>query len=453
MSDAPKTSATPPPFRRPPGAPARRADPAALVIIIGGIVLLAALWWLLATPRATRVDVDAARIGQIESRLDAVDRLREQSAALGAKIEQLGPLETRLKAVEDRPGPPDIQPLAQQIAGLTDRAAAIERNANQVSERAIANERRLATLEGRPAFDPATVAERGAFDALAARTAQLAERTDASGSRLQNIEAEQTRRLQEATRTQEERARAAEQAFAQRMAALEAQTGQRTAAVEAQLGQRTTALETQIKDRSAALETQVGQRVAAAEASLGDRLGAAERSLQRLSALEGRTARLAAVDGLQRALSSGQPLGPSLSRVDDPPQALARFAQAAPPTEASLRLSFEDAARSARGASDAASSMPAQPDGSRPGVVDSALARLGGLVTVRRGEQVVWGDAAEAELERARRALDAGDLEGSLGYIGKLPPAARTAMDPWTEQARALLAARNALRQIAATAG
>jgi hypothetical protein len=86
-------------------------------------------------------------------------------------------------------------------------------------------------------------------------------------------------------------------------------------------------------------------------------------------------------------------------------------------------------------------------------VVDSALARLGGLVTVRRGEQVVWGDAAEAEIERARRALDAGDLEGSLGYIGKLPPAARAAMDAWAEQARALIAARNALRQIAGTAG
>ena len=177
-----------------------------------------------------------------------------------------------------------------------------------------------------------------------------------------------------------------------------------------------------------------------------------ERSQQRLAALEDRTARLAAIDGLQSALTAGQPLGQHLSRIEQPPQALARFAQTAPPTEASLRLSFEEAARAARAASDAAASAR-QPDGSRAGVVDSALARLGGLVTVRRGEEVVWGDAAEAEIERARRALDAGDLEGSLGYIGKLPPAARAAMDGWTEQARALLAARNALRQIAATAG
>jgi hypothetical protein len=91
-----------------------------------------------------------------------------------------------------------------------------------------------------------------------------------------------------------------------------------------------------------------------------------------------------------------------------------------------------------------------QPDGSRQGVVDSALARLGGLVTIRRGDQVVWGDAAEAEIERARRALEAGDLEASLQHLEKLPPPARAAMQGWTDQARALLAARAALRQIAA---
>ncbi len=76
---------------------------------------------------------------------------------------------------------------------------------------------------------------------------------------------------------------------------------------------------------------------------------------------------------------------------------------AGPPTEAALRLSFEEHARAARAASEP------QPAGSG-GVLDSAVARLSGLVTVRRGEEVVWGDAAAAELERARRALEAGDL-------------------------------------------
>ena len=441
MSDAPETTDTTPPLRRPATAAPVRVDPAAVVLIVGGIVLLAALWWLLSTPRSTREDVDAARMGRIESRFDALEGLREQTAALGARVEQIAPLEARLRAVEERPGPPDIRPLEAQITALTERAAAAERNAAQVAERAIANERRLTAVEGRPVFDPAAVPERAAFDALAARTERLSERLEANTARFQNIEAEQTRRLQEAARVQDERVRAAEQAAAQRISALESQVGLRIAAVESQAGQR-----------MGVLEAQVGQRVAAAEAALGERLAAVERSQQRLTALEGRTARLAAVDGLQRALSAGQPLGPSLARVDDPPQALARFAQTAPPTEASLRLSFEDAARAARGASDAAMSAK-QPDGGRAGVVDSALARLSGLVTVRRGEEVVWGDAAEAEIERARRALDAGDLEGSLGYIGKLPPAARVAMDNWTEQARALIAARNALRQIAGTAG
>ena len=453
MSDAPETS-DPPSLRRSSPSAARRVEPAVLVILAGGVVLLAALWWLVATPRATQVaELESARLGRLEGRLDAVDRLREQTAALGARVEQIAPLEARLRAVEERPGPPDIQPLQAQIAGLAERLTAAERAAAQNTERAIANERRLTAVEGRPVFDPAAVPERGAFDALAGRVERTSERAEANAARLQNIEAEQTRRLQEAARAQEDRLRAAEQAAGQRIAALESQVGQRFAGVDAALGQRVGALEAQVGQRVSALETQLGQRVAAAEGALGDRLAAVERTQQRLVALEGRTARLAAVDGLQRALSAGQPLGPSLERVEDPPQALARFAQAAPPTEASLRLSFEDAARAARAASDAAASLSPQPDGQRPGVMDSALARLSGLVTVRRGEQVVWGDAAEAELERARRALDAGDLEGSLGYIGKLPPAARAAMDNWTEQARALLAARNALRQIAGTAG
>ena len=165
-----------------------------------------------------------------------------------------------------------------------------------------------------------------------------------------------------------------------------------------------------------------------------------------MASLESRTARLGAIDRLRGALAAGQPLAESLGRIDQPPPALARFAQAAPPTESGLRLAFEDAAKAARAASDAAM----QPDGSKTGVVDSALSRLGGLVTIRRGEQVVWGDAAEAEIERARRALEAGDLEMSLTHVDKLPPPARAAMQGWADQARALIAARAALRQLAA---
>jgi len=82
-------------------------------------------------------------------------------------------------------------------------------------------------------------------------------------------------------------------------------------------------------------------------------------------------------------------------------------------------------------------------------VLDAAVTRLSGLVTIRRGEEVVWGDAAAAELERARRALEAGDLDAALARLTRLPPPAQEAMRGWTEQARALAAARAALRSLA----
>lgn len=78
-------------------------------------------------------------------------------------------------------------------------------------------------------------------------------------------------------------------------------------------------------------------------------------------------------------------------------------------------------------------------------MLQGAAARLSGLVTVRRGEEVVWGDAAAGEIERARRALAAGDIEAALARLERLPPAARAAMAEWVAEARALLEARAAL--------
>ena len=123
-----------------------------------------------------------------------------------------------------------------------------------------------------------------------------------------------------------------------------------------------------------------------------------------------------------------------------PPPALQRYAETAPPTEATLRLSFEEAARAARAA--------AEPQGQ--GVMDSALARIQGLVTVRRGDQVVVGDTAAGHLEAARRALDAGDLAAALQRLDALPPESKAAMRGWLDQAQGLLAAQTALRSLSA---
>ncbi|WP_149538625.1 hypothetical protein [Siccirubricoccus phaeus] len=374
----------PPPRNSPIAPPAPwRLDPAALLIGVGGVVLLLALWWLLVTPRILPEGSDEAeRLARAEERLEA---LRGDVAGLDGRVQQYQALEARTRALEGRPPPPDLRPLESQVVALTERLAAADRAA---TERGTALDRRLGALESRPVVDPAGLASRQALETLAGRLD----------------------------------AQAADQA-------------QRSAETREMLGQRVAAVEAAAQQKLAALEAQLGQRIAALEAAQ-----------QRLAAIEGRTARLAAVDALRSSLISGQPLGPALARIGEAPAALTRFANAPPPTEAGLRLSFEEAAKAARAASDAAM----QPDGSRAGVVDSALARLGGLVTIRRGEQVVWGDAAEAEIERARRALEAGDVEMSLTHIEKLPPPARAAMQGWAEQARALLAARAALRQLAA---
>lgn len=422
MSESPETPAGAPAARNSPLSPPtpKRLDPAAVMIGVGGAVLLVAVWWLLTTPRATSDgSIDPARVAQLEQRLGTLEGVRGELGTLGGRLQALAPLEGRVQALETKPAPamPDLRPLEGQLASVAERAAVAERSAAQATDRSAANERRLQGIEAKPAFDPAGVAPRAAFDALGTRV-------EAQAARLQQIDADLGRRLQEAAQSATQREQAAQQAMTQKLAEL-------ARADEA---------------RETAARQEAEAKLAALEKTLSGRIAALETAQKQMKDLEDRTARLASIDRLRGALLAGQPLGEGLARVDQPPAALARFARSAPPTEASLRLSFEEAAKAARAASDAAM----QPDGSKTGVMDSALSRLSGLVTVRRGEQVVWGDAAEAEIERARRALEAGDLEMSLTHIEKLPPPARAAMQPWADQARALIAARAALRQLAA---
>ncbi len=376
---------------------------------LGGLALALAGWALLSGPRPAAL---GGRFTALEDRLGGVERLRQDAGAL----------EARLKTLEGRPAPSvDMSGLEGRLGQLTARLEAAER---RVAEHVQAAERRVQALEARPVVDPGSVTPRGEFSDLGTRVQQ-------TGDQLSQLRG----RLAEVAEQGSSRASQLEQAAAQRV--------QQT---EQALRQSLTALETATQQKVQAESQSLGQKVQTVEQTLGQRLGALEQEQKRFTALEQRTAQLAAIDRLRSALAAGQPLGAALQPIKDAPATLARFASVAPPTEAGLKLSFEQAAQQARAASDPAT----QSDGSRSGVMQSAGQRLSGLVTVRRGEQVVWGDAAEAELERARRALAAGDLELSLAALDKLPPAARKAMDGWADQARALLAARAALRQLAA---
>lgn len=494
MSNAKDPTATPPP---PPATPGRdaagppastgsppgglRLDPAVVMLGLGAVVLVVALWVLWTTPRADSGLADNGRLDRIEQRLGALEPLREQAGAATARLQgltaleqrvgQLAELEGRLRAVENRPAPPppDLRPLQGEAAALAQRLAAVEQEARRA-----------------PVINPDQLASRAALEALAARVQgaeaggqRIAAVEQQLGQRITGLEQGLAERSAALEQRIDERGTALEQRLAQQTATLEQQIGQRTTALEQQVAQRGTALEQSLAQTRATLEQQIAQRGTTLEQQLSQTRGTLEQQItqrgtaleqqiaqtrgtleqqiaqtrtglegaqQRLSALDQRTARLGAIEGLQAALAAGQPLGTALGGLPNPPEALARFAAAAPPTEAGLRLGFEDAAKAARAAADPA--QGAEPG--RAGIADAALSRLGALVTVRRGEQVIWGDAAEADIEKARRALVAGDLALAVQHIGRLPPAARQAMSDWTAQAEALLAARAALRQMLA---
>ena len=422
-----------------------RFDPAVLPILVAGVVLVGTVIWLLARPLPTGPASDpriVEQMGAIRADLAKLDGLAARVAALeGRAPPDLAPLrealgtatgraeavERRVAALEER-APPDLAPLREQIANATGRIAALD-------ERLGAMQREQAN---RPAVDPNAFAQRTALEQLAGRVEALGRDLQAAQQAAQQGGQQAQQQAQQLT----QRLGAAEQAiagFAGRVAANEAAVAARVQASEA-LNARIGGMEQQLGGRIAALEGQAAQRGQAVEQQ-ANRIAALEGAAQRLSALEGRSARLAALDAVRTALEAGRPLGAPLRQLQDPPQALTRFAEAAPPTEAQLRLSFDDAARAARAASE-------PPAGT--GVLDSAVSRLSGLVTVRRGEEVVWGDAAAAEIERARRAVEAGDIEGALRILQKLSPQARDAMKDWIGQAEALVAARAAIRQMAA---
>lgn len=298
------------------------------------------------------------------------------------------------------PARPALSPEAERIAAL-------QADATQLGQRLVA-------LERRPAVDPALA---GRVQAAEGRIAELAQRpVEAVPPALAERIATGEARIAE----QERRGTAAENAATQRVAA-----------VEAALASRITAIEGALASRTAALEASLGQRIAAIEARE-----------QRVAQTEARLARALAGAALAGAFEAGRPLGAALASLPaaDRPAALAGFAERAPPTIAALRLRFEEAARAGRAAAD---------PGAGQGIAEAAGARVAGLITLRRGEQVVLGDPSSGQIEQARRAVDAGDLAAALAALARAPESVRQAMAGWIADAEAWVAARAAIAGLA----
>lgn len=180
---------------------------------------------------------------------------------------------------------------------------------------------------------------------------------------------------------------------------------------------------------------ELGQRIAGVDSHVA----VVEREQKDVTGVATRAARTARVQAATAALDAGQPLG----TIPDSPAPLARFATAAPPTTAGLRLSFADAAEAARRASQPAIT------GDRS-FLSRAWLTAEQAVTVRQGDRVMVGDPIAGVLAHAKDLLDAGDLAGSVRILGQLQGPARAAMADWIGQAQALLDARSALGTLAA---
>ena len=167
-------------------------------------------------------------------------------------------------------------------------------------------------------------------------------------------------------------------------------------------------------------------------------LTALQTNLADLNKLTGKVAAFGRIDAARMALDAGQPLG----TIPNAPPALARFIEAAPPTEPALRLGFPAAARAASAASVDANG--------RHGTWATVRARLENLITIRDGTRVIVGAPAAGALAEAGARLDAGDLAGAVAVLNTLNQSSQQAMAGWLSQARDLLAARAALGALAA---
>ena len=272
--------------------------------------------------------------------------------------------------------------LTQQISALQERVARLEQRPQPSAPDLGPLTAKVTALEQRPVPDPAPLAAR-----VAALEQQRAPSAPAAAPDLAPLVARIT--------ALEQRPQPDISGLAARVAALEAK-------------QQT--------------DSQLPARVDALGASVNHRLDAEDKAV----------AHLARVQAAWLALDAGENLGD----MPGAPPALARFAQANPPTLAALRLGFPEAAQKALSAS-------------RPATAKSLWARLRAqaqdLVTIREGDRVVLGDPIAIAVEHARASLDAGDLAASVAALATLQGPAADAMANWLDQARVLLEARAAL--------
>jgi hypothetical protein len=172
--------------------------------------------------------------------------------------------------------------------------------------------------------------------------------------------------------------------------------------------------------------------------ALTGRIAALEANAGSMATVAKRLNRIAKLQEVSFALASGRPIGD----VPDAPEALTRYAHAAPPTEAQIRQRFLRAQQAALAA------KPPLHEDDAP-FIDRVWDRAQGLITIRRGEDFVVGNPSATALGHAQAALEAGDLTAAVEAVESLKGDPAQAMADWLADAKALLGARSALAGMA----
>ena len=211
--------ARPPPAIRPLSPPApKRLDPAAVMIGVGGVVLLLARL-VAAGDAATSTNdasVDPARVAQLEQRLGALEGCGASSARWAAGCRPLAAAGRPRPGAGDRAGPGACRTSARWKAS-SPRWRNAPRSPSAAPPRPPTGRRRMSAgcraVEAKPAFDPAAVAPRAAFDALGTRV-------EAQAARIQQIDTDPAAGCRRWRRPMQQREQAAQQAMTQKLAEL-----------------------------------------------------------------------------------------------------------------------------------------------------------------------------------------------------------------------------------------
>ncbi len=373
--------------------PTRKRDLLPVLYLLGFIVLAGSLVYLwqnppvspMATQQAGRVDTLQTQIAALR---DQVTQLAQRPT--GPTVADVAKLQQQVSALDARQV---VAPAA--VAALSDKVGALETRPSVAPDAIQQLSDKLAALDARKTVTP---------EQLAAASAAVSAQVQALGQKIPDL-----------------------QPLTQRLAALEQRPAYDPAAIDAKFTDAAAKLQ-QAQDAGVKLGTRLDglEKQASTQA---DQLKALTQKFQVTSRLQGMAA----------ALASGQKLGD----IPGAPPALARFANEAPPTEASLRESFDRYADAAQQANQPVTTAN-QDFGSR------LWTRAQQAVTVRQGDRVLVGDPIAGVIAHAHDKLNNGDLAGAVDALKRLSGPAAAAMQPWTDQAQSLVAARSAIASLAA---